>query len=784
MSFGVGVITPRWLYVLAVATPADFGTPILTDETLDAMDPTTIQPGDVVGIGIHSGNALRGVRSRHYGPSCGRVGDFGGIHATLYPDEARELGGAHAVVRGDGERAWPAALADCAGGVLLPPYEGGRIEPTEFRAARWDLLPPKRYMWASVGAVSEGLRAAPDDVGRRNPRAHAAHVGSLLQPAPDLDPIAVRAHAETRLAFVLISKIDRQMHANTGLATDSARVGRSARWARWMAKPCPRLFSGRPMPHLRLAAIEPVVDTPATVRVIRATPHVTSERDRIPGQARRGPLIAVTDCLQVGDVGSSRPITRISLWTFLTMRSRLPESSWSGSSGARHRAGGPFVAAAVCAVVLHAASLASAQSTPESPAASEQHQHAMAQDAAALFPAREASGTAWLPDDTPMFGVQRTWRAWQIMLHGNAFGQFLYEPGDRHRTGGFSNRQVSSVNWGMLMARRPLGTGRVGLRAMASVEPWTVADCGFLNLLASGEMCQGDTIHDRQHPHDLVMELAGEYDRPVRGSLRWQVYAGLSGEPALGPAGFPHRLSAMPNPIAPVTHHWLDSSHITFGLITTGLYDKRWKAEMSVFNGREPDDNRANVDLAALDSVSGRLSFMPTARLALQVSTAHLHEAEAEFRPRPRSDVNRTTASATYHRQLDRNRFWATTLAYGVNSGPEVLPAEVVHLVTHAALLESSLTLRERHTWFGRFEVVGKPAHDLHAHEYTSRIFGVAKLEAGYVRHFKAWHALVPGIGGVVSANFLPPELAPRYSGRVAPGFGVFVTVRPMRHMM
>ena len=425
---------------------------------------------------------------------------------------------------------------------------------------------------------------------------------------------------------------------------------------------------------------------------------------------------------------------------------------------------------------------AAAQSTPAPVPV--QHQHAASAGDLVLFPSRESSGTAWVPDETPMYGVQRTLGAWQVIFHGSVFGQFLYEPGDRHRTGGFSKGQVSSVNWGMIMIRRSIGRGRLGFRAMASAEPWTVADCGFLNLLATGEMCQGDTIHDRQHPHDLFMELAAEYDRPVRGSLRWQVYAGPAGEPALGPPGFPHRLSAMPNPIAPVTHHWLDSSHITFGVITTGLYDRRWKAEMSVFNGREPDPRRANLDLAALDSVSGRFSAMPTGRLAFQVSAAHLHEAEAEFPPRRGSDVNRATASATYHRAIGADRTWATTLAYGVNSGPEILPGEVVHLVTQGALVESSLMIRERHAWFGRIEVVEKPAHDLHAHEYTSRVFTVGKLEAGYVRYFKPWKALAPGIGGMVSLNLLPPDLAPRYFGAIAPGFAVFVTIRPSRHVM
>lgn len=126
---------------------------MLTDETLDPLDAAAIQPGDIVGIGIHSGNALRGYEVGAMARRAGAWVVFGGIHATLYPDESRELGGAHAVVRGDGERAWPAALADCARGALQPIYEGGRIEPTEFRAARWDLLPPGRYMWGSVQTV-------------------------------------------------------------------------------------------------------------------------------------------------------------------------------------------------------------------------------------------------------------------------------------------------------------------------------------------------------------------------------------------------------------------------------------------------------------------------------------------------------------------------------------------------------------------------------------------------------------------------------------------------------
>jgi tRNA A37 methylthiotransferase MiaB len=153
VSFGTAVITPRWQYVLAAATPAIFGDPILVDETLAPIDPESLQSGDMVGIGIHTANALRGYEIGTIARSRGAYVIFGGIHATLYPDEAAELGGAHAVVKGDGDVAWARALEDCRRGALHPVYVGGQIEASEFMAARWDLVPRDRYMWASVQTV-------------------------------------------------------------------------------------------------------------------------------------------------------------------------------------------------------------------------------------------------------------------------------------------------------------------------------------------------------------------------------------------------------------------------------------------------------------------------------------------------------------------------------------------------------------------------------------------------------------------------------------------------------
>ncbi len=153
LSFGIGVITPRWLFVLAASTPESYGDPHLVDETLELLDFDTIARGDIVGIGIHTGNALRGYEIGRALRERGAWVVYGGIHATLYPEEARELGAAHAVVSGDGDAVWAAVLADCAAGAPKPSYDGGRIEADQFKPARWDLLPERRYMWASVQTV-------------------------------------------------------------------------------------------------------------------------------------------------------------------------------------------------------------------------------------------------------------------------------------------------------------------------------------------------------------------------------------------------------------------------------------------------------------------------------------------------------------------------------------------------------------------------------------------------------------------------------------------------------
>ena len=365
-----------------------------------------------------------------------------------------------------------------------------------------------------------------------------------------------------------------------------------------------------------------------------------------------------------------------------------------------------------------------------------------------------------------MYVFHKTTGPWMLMFHGNIFVQFLHESGLR------GSDQFGSVNWAMGMAERPAGPGKLKLRAMFSAEPLTIRGCGYPDLLASGERCDGEPIHDRQHPHDVFMELAAAYDAPLAGGTRWQLYLAPAGEPALGPVAFPHRVSALASPLAPISHHWLDATHISFGVVTGGVYSQRWKAEGSVFNGREPDEHRAGFDFGRLDSVSGRLWFLPTSRLAVQFSIGQLTEAEEGDHGESPVDVVRTTASLSYHHPLQDNSLWATTVAWGANSESGRR--------SNALLLETTLTLRDRDTWYGRAEVVGKNAHDLAVAD-SDEEFAVAKIQAGYTRYLRPFGAFQPGVGAGVSLGIVPETLKDDYGRRANAGAAVYVTLRPAR---
>jgi hypothetical protein len=402
------------------------------------------------------------------------------------------------------------------------------------------------------------------------------------------------------------------------------------------------------------------------------------------------------------------------------------------------------------------------QPQPRTPEESQAHQDVAQPLGIALT--REGSGTAWLPDSSPMHALHRQAGPWDLMLHGNLFIEYINERGAR------GDDDFGSINWVMGMAQRPLAGGPLTLRGMFSIEPLTLGACGYPTLLATGEFCDDEPLHDRQHPHDLFMELAAEYKRQLNPSLAYQLYGAIAGEPALGPVAYPHRPSAASNPFAPISHHWLDSTHISYSVLTGGVFGRRWKAEGSLFNGREPDQNRYDLDFDALDSFSGRIWLLPNDRWALQFSAGHLNDGELAHVGGERIDVDRMTASATYQSHT-AERVCGVTIAWGRNSEGGI--------GTNAVLAESSVALNSANVVFGRAEVSEKTGENLSISEFAHDTFVLSKAQVGYERRLAAFSSLVSSIGASVSVSVVPESLAPFYGGRTSAGFAVFVNLRP-----
>lgn len=376
---------------------------------------------------------------------------------------------------------------------------------------------------------------------------------------------------------------------------------------------------------------------------------------------------------------------------------------------------------------------------------------------------RNGSGTSWQPEATPMEGLHLMKGDWSLMAHG--FVNAIYDK----QTGPRGDSKSFTESMAMLMGNRPVGPGTLGLRAMISLDP-TMGKSGYPLLFETGETADGKTpLVDRQHPHDLFMELSASYSVPLGNNGAAFVYFGLPGEPALGPSAFMHRFSGMRNPEAPLTHHWLDSTHITYGVATLGASQGPFQLEGSWFNGREPDQFRWNIETRKFDSWSTRLSYNPLPELSMQVSYGDLKSPE---QLEPDTRVKRTTASVTYHLKSDDSN-WATTLAYGRNnkSGP------TIHASEPGWLLESTYVLRDTHTLFARAEQVTngelfREGQPLHGEE-----FRIAKFSVGYIYDFARTGPVKWGLGGLVGLPIAPSRLEPYY-GRNPRSYMVFLQGR------
>ncbi|HTL99900.1 MAG TPA: hypothetical protein VL503_02105 [Candidatus Omnitrophota bacterium] len=359
---------------------------------------------------------------------------------------------------------------------------------------------------------------------------------------------------------------------------------------------------------------------------------------------------------------------------------------------------------------------------------------------------REASGTSWQPDAARHRGLHVMRGAWMLMFHG--FADLVVDD----QGGPRGDEKTFSGNMVMGMAQRAAGPGRLGLRAMLSAEPATIGKNGYPLLLQTGETANGRTpLIDRQHPHDLFMELAATYS-VSRGNRSLFLYGGLPGEPALGPPAFMHRFSGAAFPQAPITHHWLDSSHITFGVLTGGLVAGAWKLEASAFRGREPDENRWDIESPKLDSHSFRLSWNPSPHWALQASRGRLNSPE---QLEPEIDVDRTTASVIVAADLKPGHF-ESTIAWGRNRNR---PGPTLDAFTGEAALE----IAGRHTLFARVERVEKNELFQENDPRAASVYDVGSWSGGY--RFDVWRRghVAAGIGILATIAAVPAELRGDY---------------------
>jgi hypothetical protein len=335
---------------------------------------------------------------------------------------------------------------------------------------------------------------------------------------------------------------------------------------------------------------------------------------------------------------------------------------------------------------------------------------------------RMGSGTTWIPDAVPLPSRHVLAGSWLLMLHGFGFVQ---------------NR-------------------------------------GYPMLLQSGETYRGQPLVDRQHPHDFWMELAAMYERALSPGVGVSVYAAPSGEPALGPVAFMHRPSAMDNLAAPLSHHRQDATHISFGVLTAGLFGHHWKLEGSVFNGREPNEERWGFDRLRLDSYSGRFTLHMDPSWVFSAGYGFLKSPDPL---NPSEAVHRATASVLHGRKLGMDGQIATAVIWGANrrSGR----------TTHSALAESEAVLDRRNTIFGRLELVQKTAEDLVLPAGPGGFapdsnFTVAALSVGYIREVVRLSKATLGVGFQTTLNVVPSALDPIYGSRTPVGGMVFVRIRPL----
>ncbi|MBC7519779.1 MAG: hypothetical protein H7268_01600 [Sandarakinorhabdus sp.] len=370
------------------------------------------------------------------------------------------------------------------------------------------------------------------------------------------------------------------------------------------------------------------------------------------------------------------------------------------------------------------------------------------------YPAsREASGTSWKPDNERHDGLHAMAGGWMLMSHANL--QLV------HSEQGGPRGDSKTVGAGMVigMAQKSSGDGVLQLRAMLSPEP-LMGKTGYPLLLASSETADGVLqLTDRQHPHDLFMELSASIGAKIAKNTSVFAYFGLPGELAFGPPAFMHRAAILDSPEAPISHHWLDSTHISYGVATLGLVVGNAKVEASGFTGREPDQFRYDIESPRFDSTAVRLSWNPVKAAALQASWAYLKSPE---QLEPQTDQTRWSIGALFAVPFGADGRSSSTLAWGRRIAHE--PGEHRPALDVFAA-ETSLRFDTPWTVFGRAEVTENDELLAAPGEVHGAPFSVGKISLGAIRDIRIGNGKVLGLGINAARNFVPAGLAPAYDG-------------------
>jgi hypothetical protein len=375
---------------------------------------------------------------------------------------------------------------------------------------------------------------------------------------------------------------------------------------------------------------------------------------------------------------------------------------------------------------------------------------------------REGSGTSWQPDSSPMFmKMLPSLGGFDLSTMGTIKAGYVDAGGKRGDKGFFSESMI------MLMGRKDLGGGMLGLDFMTSLDPIVNGEEGVPDLFQTGETAHGIPLVDRQHPHNLFSEVAASYSHPLSKDWSGFAYAGPVGEPALGGVMFMHRASGMEIPEAPISHHWFDSTHISFGVATLGLvYQNKWKVEGSLFNGHEPGENRYTIGPEGLNSASGRVSYNPSRDWSFQASYGYLNSPEALS---PGDNEHRLTVSAGYNHDLPHGDNISATAYFGQNL-TEGNPAP-----SNAWLIEATY-YHLKESFFMRFERVDKDElFNVPPGNYT-----INKLLIGDVHDFYSKDRIDYGIGVYAGLYSFPASLDPYY-GKSPLTYGIFLRIRPSK---